>query len=66
MFEVFDNNIEFFEEDHKYKFKGTPDVVPLSVTGVIGKYKKPFDSEYHAARKAEQLGISKDNMKEKA
>lgn len=62
MFEVFDDNIEFFEKEHKYKFKRNPDVIPLSVTGVIGKYKKPFDAEYHAKNKADQLGISKEQV----
>jgi len=69
MFEVFDDEILFFEEEHKYKFKNKPDIVPLSVTGVIGKYKKPFDSDYHAGRKADQLGVDKqqilDEWKEK-
>ncbi len=59
MFEHFDDNILFFEEEHKYKFKSKPDLVPLSVTGVIGKYKKPFDADYHAGRKADAIGVDK-------
>ena len=62
MFEHFDDNILFFEEEHKYKFKNKPDIIPLSVTGVIGKYKKPFDADYHAGRKADQIGVDKQQI----
>jgi len=56
MFEVF-NDIEFFEGPHKYKFTKFPDIDPVSVTGIIGKYKEPFNSEYWSKRKADSLGI---------
>tara|TARA_R110001606_G_scaffold38011_2_gene106671 strand:+ start:3216 stop:3965 length:750 start_codon:yes stop_codon:yes gene_type:complete len=62
MFEHFDDNILFFEEAHKYKFKNQPDIIPLSVTGVIGKYKKPFDADFHAGNKADQLGVDKQQI----
>jgi hypothetical protein len=62
MFEHFDDNILFFEEAHKYKFKNQPDIIPLSVTGVIGKYKKPFDAEFFAKRKADSLGVPKQQI----
>ena len=39
MFEVFED-IEFFEEEHKYKFKSRPDLIPTSVTTVLGRYEK--------------------------
>ena len=58
MFSVFDE-IGFNEEHHKYTFESAPHITPLSVSGIIGQYKKPFDSDFHAGRKAESLGIDK-------
>jgi hypothetical protein len=58
MLSVFDE-IGFNEEHHKYTFESAPHITPLSVSGIIGQYKKPFDSDFHAGRKAESLGIDK-------
>ena len=56
MFEVFED-IEFFEEEHKYKFKSRPDLTPTSVTAVLGRYEKPFDNFYWATREADGRGV---------
>lgn len=58
MFSVFDE-IGFNEEHHKYRFESAPHIAPLSVSGIIGQYKKPFDSDFFAQRKADSLGIDK-------
>ena len=61
MFEVF-NDIEFDEGPHKYTFTKHPHKDPTSVTTIIGRYKKSFDAEFFANRKADQLGVSKQEI----
>jgi hypothetical protein len=51
---VFDN-IQFTESDHTYLIDG---VSAMSVTTIISKYIKPFDSAYHAPRVAEKRGTT--------
>lgn len=61
MFEIFDD-IQFEEEAHKYKFKSRPDLTPTSVTTVLNYYQKPFDEDYWAKRKADDYGITKEEV----
>ena len=58
MFKVFEE-IGFQEDVHKYTFETDKRITPLSVSGIIGQYKKPFDSDFFAGRKADSLGIDK-------
>lgn len=50
--------VKFDEESHTY----THDVYGkfISVTTLLGKYKKPFDSDMHAQRVAEREGVTKE------
>ena len=64
MFKIFDD-IEFEETAHKYKFKSRPDLTPTSVTTVLGRYNKPFDTQYWAKRKANDYGISTQEVIDK-
>jgi len=50
--------VKFDEESHTYTHKTLDKLI--SVTTLLGKYKKPFDSNYHAERVAKREGVSKD------
>jgi ATP-dependent exoDNAse (exonuclease V) beta subunit len=45
---------------HKYTYDG---VVLQSVTNLVGTFHKPFDTEGKSLKKAEELGISQDEVK---
>jgi hypothetical protein len=45
---------------HKYTYDGTP---LQSVTNLVGTFHKPFDIEGKSLKKAEELGISQDEVK---
>jgi ATP-dependent exoDNAse (exonuclease V) beta subunit len=53
------NNIKFHDKEHIYYFNGKK---TRSVTSVIGEYKQPFDKEYWSSRKAEEAGITQEEM----
>jgi len=50
------NNIRFFDESHKYLIDGKE---AISVTKIISKFEKPFDSAYWSQKKADEEGVSK-------
>lgn len=54
--------ITFLHSTHQYLINNQPSA-PISVTGLLGKYKEKFDTEKWAAIKAEKLGITPDEMK---
>lgn len=56
-----DGNVSFREADHVYIVDGTP---LDSVTTFVKNCFPEFDSEYHAKRKAEALGITKEAVLE--
>jgi len=53
------NNIKFHDEDHVYYMKG---VKTKSVTSIIGQYKHPFDKDYWSQKKADERGITKEEI----
>tara|TARA_R110002051_G_scaffold296776_2_gene362971 strand:- start:4436 stop:5203 length:768 start_codon:yes stop_codon:yes gene_type:complete len=53
------NNIKFHDQDHVYYMKG---VKTKSVTSIIGQYKHPFDKEYWSKKKADERGITKEEI----
>lgn len=61
MVELFNsfNAVTYYDEPHKY-FIGKQQLT--SVTTVIGKYKQPFDADYWSAKKAEERGVSKEQV----
>lgn len=65
MIEIFEefakfNNIVFYDDTHKYLIDGKE---AISATKLLGMFKKPFDTEFWAAKKAAQEGITKEEMK---
>ena len=46
--------------EHKYINDQKPNMVYKSVTTVLGEYKEPFDTEYHAQRVADRRGTTKE------
>jgi len=50
--------VKFDEKSHTYTHKTLDKLI--SVTTLLGKYKKPFDSNYHAERVAKREGVSKE------
>jgi len=66
MLEIFEeldkfNNIVYYDEPHKY-FMGMKQMT--SVTTLLGKYKEKFEADYWAQRKAEERGITKEEILE--
>ena len=57
-------NIKFTEECHKYEFLNRPDLFPISVTGLISKITKPFDSEFWSRKKAIEFNITQNEILE--
>jgi len=53
------NNVKFYESSHKY-FIGNKELI--STTTLIGKFKKPFNSDYWATKKAIERGVSKQQI----
>ena len=53
------NNIKFHDKDHIYYMKG---VKTKSVTSIIGQYKQPFDKDYWSQKKADERGITKEEI----
>ena len=53
------NNIKFHDKEHIYYLDG---VKTKSVTSVIGKYKHPFDKDFWSKKKADERGITKDEI----
>jgi hypothetical protein len=65
MFEVFEeldkfNHIVYYDGPHTYDVNG---VKMTSVTKLIGKASKPFDADYWSQKKADEEGITADEMK---
>lgn len=54
--------VTFDEASHTYTHKDLGKFI--SVTTLLGKYKKPFDSHYHATRVAEREGVTKEMVLE--
>mgnify|MGYP001163544875 FL=1 len=53
------NNIKFHDQEHKYYLNGTR---TKSVTSIIGEYKHPFDKEYWSKKKADERGITQEEI----
>ena len=53
------NNIKFHDENHAYYMNG---VKTKSVTSIIGDYKHPFDKEFWSQKKADERGITKEEI----
>lgn len=51
------NHITFHDDVHKYIMDGKD---AISVTKLISKFEKPFDSDYWATRKAKEEGVTKE------
>ena len=47
--------VKFDEKSHTYTHNTLGKLI--SVTTLLGKYKKPFDSNYHAERVAKREGV---------
>ncbi len=65
MFEVFEeldkfNHIVYHDEPHIYYMNG---VKAISVTKLIGMAEKPFDSDYWAQKKADEQGVTAEEIK---
>jgi len=56
------SDILFLEKDHKYLFSDIP--AKMSVSGLLKKYEKPFDSQKIAKYVAERDGFSKEDILE--
>lgn len=56
------NLVTFDEESHTYTHKTLNKLI--SVTTLLGKYKKPFDSNYHADRVAKREGVTREMVLE--
>lgn len=55
-------NILFSETEHKYFLDKEPNRPFTSVSKVLGTIKKPFDSKFWSAKKAEEEGITQEEM----
>lgn len=65
MFTVFEelskfSHIVYYDEPHIYEMNGK---FATSVTKLIGKFEKPFDSEYWSKRKAAEEGVTPEEIK---
>jgi ATP-dependent exoDNAse (exonuclease V) beta subunit len=54
------NNVKYYDEPHEYYINGNK--MPLSATKLISNLKKPFDKNYWAKRKADERGITKEEI----
>lgn len=65
LIELYDSfsDIKFFEKNHTYEIGGKS--AKTSVSGLISKYEKPFDSKTIAARVAKKEGVSTETILEK-
>lgn len=64
-FELLDQflDYEFDESNHTYVLTYPSNVpVKYSVTQLLGKYSKPFDSDFWAGKKAKKLGVTKEEL----
>jgi hypothetical protein len=57
------SDIKFLEKNHKYEICGEP--AKISVSGLISKYEKPFDSQTLATRIAKKDGVPVEYVLEK-
>jgi hypothetical protein len=55
--------ITFLQTTHQYLINNQPSA-PISVTGLLGRYKKKFEADKWAKIKAEKIGTSPEAMKE--
>lgn len=53
------NHVKYFDDKHKY-YIGNKELI--STTTFIGKFKKPFDTNYWATKKAIERGVSKEQI----
>ena len=53
------NNIKFHDKEHIYYLDGKR---TKSVTSIISKYKHPFDKDYWSQKKADERGITKEEI----
>ena len=53
------NNIKYFDEPHKYFINGNE---MTSVTRLIGSFKEGFDSDYWSQKKADERGVTKEEI----
>ena len=53
------NNIKFHDKEHIYYLDGKR---TKSVTAIIAKYKHPFDKDYWSQKKADERGITKEEI----
>ena len=53
------NHIKFYENQHKY-FVGNRELI--STTTLISEFKKPFNSDFWATKKAKERGVSKQQI----
>ena len=53
------NNIKFHDKEHIYYLDG---IKTKSVTGILSEYKHPFDKEYWSQKKADERGITKEEI----
>lgn len=53
------NNIKFHDKEHIYYLDG---VKTKSVTGILSDYKHPFDTEYWSQKKADERGVTKEEI----
>lgn len=60
MFDQLFTNVEFNAKHHTYRIDGRP---VQNVSGLIKQLQTPFDADYWANRKAQERGISPDNIK---
>lgn len=54
-------DLDFDSDTHHYTYKGKEGI---SVTRFLDQFKEPFDLEYWSKRKADEAGITQDQMKE--
>lgn len=58
--DYFFGGLTFEEEKHKYSLGGKP--FSLSVSGIVSRFSKPFDSEGNSLRVAEREGVSQQEI----
>lgn len=56
-----DNRIKFYPEPHTYTIDGVP---AISVSTIISNFFPEFDTKYHAAKKAIELGMTPEHVEE--
>jgi thymidylate synthase (FAD) len=59
IFSVF-NHIKYYDDKHKY-FIGNKELI--STTTFIGKFKKPFNKDFWATKKAIEKGVAKESAR---